>query len=105
MGKTPFGRIFDASAKFRLCLLYQECGGGGKGDFAGPGKWRLQRGLPPLQWCLDTIPALAALKGLSMEKWMCWSGLGASGLVFLLFLLDLITGYPFGLPAGRARMT
>ena len=31
-----------------------------------------------------------------MEKWMCWSGLGVSGVVFLLFLLDLILGFPFG---------
>lgn len=31
-----------------------------------------------------------------MEKWMCWSGLGISGVVFLLFLLDLILGIPFG---------
>lgn len=31
-----------------------------------------------------------------MEKWMCWSGLGISGVVFLLFLLDLIIGIPFG---------
>jgi len=56
----------------------------------------LQRGLRPLQWCLDAINLKAALKGLSMEKWMCWSGLGISGVVFLLFLLDLILGIPFG---------
>jgi hypothetical protein len=31
-----------------------------------------------------------------MEKWMCWSGLGVSGVVFLLFLLDLFVGIPFG---------
>jgi hypothetical protein len=76
--------------------LYQECGAGGKGDFAGRGKWRLQGGLRPLQWCLDMIFAWAALKGLSMEKWMCWSGLGISGVVFVLFLLDVILGMPFG---------
>ena len=39
---------------------------------------------------------LGALKGLSMEKWMCWSALGASGVVLVLFLLDLILGFPFG---------
>jgi hypothetical protein len=27
---------------------------------------------------------------------MCWSALGASGVVLVLFLLDLITGFPFG---------
>jgi hypothetical protein len=37
-----------------------------------------------------------ALKGLSMEKWMCWSALGASGVVLVLFLLDVILGFPFG---------
>ncbi len=31
-----------------------------------------------------------------MEKWMCWSALGASGVVLVLFLLDLILGFPFG---------
>ena len=31
-----------------------------------------------------------------MEKWMCWSALGASGVVFLLFLLDMILSMPFG---------
>jgi hypothetical protein len=36
------------------------------------------------------------LKGLSMEKWMCWSALGAAGGVFLLCLLDVFTKFPFG---------
>jgi hypothetical protein len=76
--------------------LYQECGARGKGDFARLGKWRLQGGLPPLQWGLNMIFASAALKGSSMEKWMCWSGLGISGVVFLLFLLDLFLQFPFG---------
>lgn len=31
-----------------------------------------------------------------MEKWMCWSGLGISGVVFLVFLLDIFTSMPFG---------
>ncbi len=39
---------------------------------------------------------LGALKGLSMEKWMCWGALGVSGVVLLLFLLDLFLGMPFG---------
>ncbi len=39
---------------------------------------------------------LGALKGLSMEKWMCWSALGASGVVLVLFVLDLSVGIPFG---------
>ena len=36
---------------------------------------------------------LGGLKGLSMEKWMCWSALGASGVVLVLFLVDLIMGF------------
>ncbi|GIW81318.1 MAG: hypothetical protein KatS3mg105_3125 [Gemmatales bacterium] len=36
-----------------------------------------------------------AAKGLSMEKWFCWSAMGISGVFFLLFLLDLIIGHPF----------
>ncbi len=31
-----------------------------------------------------------------MEKWMCYGALGVAGLMFLLFLLDLIIGIPFG---------
>lgn len=31
-----------------------------------------------------------------MEKWMCYGALGVAGLMFLLFLLDLIVGIPFG---------
>jgi hypothetical protein len=73
----------------------------------------------PLQWCLDTIfrveadiaarcdgffmadgsrtgVQLGALKGLSMEKWMCWGALGAAGVVLVLFILDLVMGFPFG---------
>ena len=35
-------------------------------------------------------------KGLSMEKWLCWGTLGASGLLLLLFLLDVVLKIPFG---------
>ena len=31
-----------------------------------------------------------------MEKWLCWGSLGVSGILLLLFLLDLIIGIPFG---------
>jgi hypothetical protein len=31
-----------------------------------------------------------------MEKGMCYGALGVAGLMFLLFLLDLIIGKPFG---------
>ncbi len=33
-----------------------------------------------------------------MEKWFCYGSMGAAGLVFLLFLLDIIPGVniPFG---------
>jgi hypothetical protein len=37
-----------------------------------------------------------SVKGLSMEKWLCWGSMGVSGFLLLLFLLDLITGFPFG---------
>jgi hypothetical protein len=45
---------------------------------------------------LRTGVQLGTLKGLSMEKWMCWGSLGAAGVVLVLFLLDLIVGQPFG---------
>ena len=37
-----------------------------------------------------------AVKGLEMEKWLCWASLGVAGLMLLLFLLDLFLSVPFG---------
>lgn len=34
--------------------------------------------------------ALQAVKGNSMEKWLCWVSLGIAGLLLFLFLLDFI---------------
>lgn len=31
-----------------------------------------------------------------MEKWFCFGSMGTAGLVFVLFLLDLVVGSPFG---------
>jgi hypothetical protein len=39
---------------------------------------------------------MLVVKGLSMEKWLCWASMGVSGALLLLFLLDLILGFPFG---------
>ncbi len=39
---------------------------------------------------------MLALKGLFMEKWMCWGSMGVAGLLLLLFLLDMFLGVPFG---------
>jgi hypothetical protein len=36
------------------------------------------------------------MKGLSMEKWLCWAAMGISGGLLVLFLLDFLTGIPFG---------
>jgi hypothetical protein len=38
---------------------------------------------------------MLAVKGSSMEKWLCWGSIGVAGLLLLLFLLDLFTGFPF----------
>jgi hypothetical protein len=35
-------------------------------------------------------------KGLSMDKWFCWSGLVVAGLLLVLFVLDLAISFPFG---------
>ena len=35
---------------------------------------------------------LPGVKGSSMEKWMCWGSVAVAGLLFLLFLLDLVLG-------------
>jgi hypothetical protein len=39
---------------------------------------------------------MQALKGWSMEKWLCWGAMGVAGLFTLLFLLDLVAKFPFG---------
>ncbi len=39
---------------------------------------------------------MQAVKGLSMEKWLCWATMGVSGLLLILFVLDLVLGIPFG---------
>jgi hypothetical protein len=39
---------------------------------------------------------MQAVKGLSMEKGLCWGSLIVAGLMLLLFVLDLIVGIPFG---------
>ncbi len=39
----------------------------------------------------------AARKGvMPLEVKMCWASLGAAGLLALVFLLDVLTGFPFG---------
>ena len=42
------------------------------------------------------MATLTARKGSSMEKYMCYGALGVAALMFLLFLLDLLVGFPFG---------
>lgn len=32
----------------------------------------------------------------TMEKVLCWIAMGVSGLMLILFLVDLIVGFPFG---------
>jgi hypothetical protein len=39
---------------------------------------------------------MQAVKGLFMEKWLCWVSMGLAGLSLLLFLLDLFLSVPFG---------
>jgi hypothetical protein len=39
---------------------------------------------------------MLAVRGLSMEKWLCWGSLAIAGLMLLLFVLDLVAGMPFG---------
>jgi hypothetical protein len=39
---------------------------------------------------------MVAVKGIFMEKWLCFSSMGVAGLLLLLFLLDIFTGFPFG---------
>jgi hypothetical protein len=39
---------------------------------------------------------MQAVKGPSMEKWLCWGSMGVAGLLLVLFLLDAIVSVPFG---------
>jgi hypothetical protein len=39
---------------------------------------------------------MQAVKGLSMEKGLCWGALGVAGVMLLTFILDLATTYPYG---------
>ena len=39
---------------------------------------------------------MQAVKGRSMEKRLCYGSMGVSGFLLLLFLLDLVLGFPFG---------
>ena len=42
-------------------------------------------------------PRVAATISTTMEKWLCWATMGISGLMMVLFLLDLVTKrIPFG---------
>jgi hypothetical protein len=39
---------------------------------------------------------MVVLKGIFMEKVLCYGSMGVAGLLLLLFLLDLAVGIPFG---------
>jgi hypothetical protein len=39
---------------------------------------------------------MLALKGLFMEKWLCFGSMGVAGLLLLFFLMDLFLSFPFG---------
>ena len=39
---------------------------------------------------------MVAVKGIFMEKWLCFGSMGVAGLLFLLFLLDMVISIPFG---------
>ncbi len=39
---------------------------------------------------------MQAVKGSSMEKWLCWGSLGVAGLMLILFVLDILLEFPFG---------
>jgi hypothetical protein len=39
---------------------------------------------------------MVTVKGIFMEKWLCFGSMGIAGLLLLLFLLDIFLGFPFG---------
>jgi hypothetical protein len=58
---------------------------------------RIGHGSPPFSLRSRVIAmSILAVKGLSMEKWLCWGSMGVGGLMLLLFLLDVFLSVPFG---------
>jgi hypothetical protein len=45
---------------------------------------------------VQAVISRQAVKGLAMEKWLCWSSGGIGLVMLLLFGMDLATGMPFG---------
>jgi hypothetical protein len=39
---------------------------------------------------------VVTVKGIFMEKWLCFGSMGIAGLLLLLFPLDIVVGFPFG---------
>ena len=39
---------------------------------------------------------MVAVKGIFMEKWLCFGSMGVAGFLLLLFLLDMFVSFPFG---------
>jgi hypothetical protein len=48
---------------------------------------------------------MEAVRGLSMEKWLCWGSFAVAALMLLLFVLDLVAGIPFGGKTLSGMMT
>jgi hypothetical protein len=44
----------------------------------------------------NRVGLMHAVKGIFMEKWLCFGSMGVAGFLLLLFLLDLVLGFPFG---------
>jgi hypothetical protein len=44
----------------------------------------------------NQVRLMIAVKGILMEKCLCFGSMGVAGLLLLLFLLDMILNFPFG---------
>ena len=65
---------------------------GAGGDLlAGPYNGAIER---TTLW--SRVRLMFAVKGLFMEKWLCWGSMGVAGLLLVLFLVDAVAGVPFG---------
>ena len=49
-----------------------------------------------ISWVEPSGVLMVAVKGIFMEKWLCFGSMGVAGLLLLLFLLDMVVGFPFG---------
>jgi hypothetical protein len=86
-GRTFFPGGMGVPACLRATRMLQSVGPPASGSFTGKVA-RIHL------W--NQVRLMVTVKGIFMEKWMCYGSMGVAGLLLLLFLLDIFAGFPFG---------